>query len=54
MAFIVGYVIGSYNEVSVSLASRRKARRVGVWIENDEEFGASKAIRSTTAVSINY
>jgi hypothetical protein len=53
MAFVVGCVVGSCNEVSVSLASRRKARRVGVWIEDDEEFGASKAMRSAAAVSIS-
>jgi hypothetical protein len=45
---VVGCVVGSCcNEVSVSLASRRKARRVGVWMEDDEPFGASKAVRRT-------
>jgi hypothetical protein len=54
MAFVVGCVVGSCcNEVSVSLASRRKARRVGVWMEDDELFGASKAVRSATAVLIS-
>jgi hypothetical protein len=53
MAFVVGCVVGSCNEVSVSLASRRKARRVGVWMEDDEAFGASKAVRSAAAVSIS-
>ena len=53
MAFVVGCVVGSCNEVSVSLASRRKACRVGVWMEDDEAFGASKAVRNAAAVSIN-
>jgi hypothetical protein len=30
IAFVVGCVVGSYNEVNVSLDSQRKARRVGV------------------------
>jgi len=51
---VVGCVVGSYcNEVSVSLASRTKGRRVGVWMEDDEAFGASKAVSSAAAVSIN-
>jgi hypothetical protein len=54
MAFVVGCVVGSCcNEVSVSLASRRKVRRVGVWIEDDKPFGASKAVRSAAAVLIS-
>jgi hypothetical protein len=54
IAFVVGCVVGSCcNEVSVSLASRRKARRVGVWMEVDEPFGASKVVRSAAAVSIS-
>jgi hypothetical protein len=53
MAFVVGCVVGSWNEVSVSLVLRRKARRVGVWMEDDEAFGASKAVRSAAAVSIS-
>jgi hypothetical protein len=54
MAFVVGCVVGSCcNEVSVSLASRRKARRANVWMEDDEPFGASKAVRSAAAVLIS-
>lgn len=51
---MVGCAVGSCcHEVSVSLASRRKTRRVGVWMEDDEAFGASKAVRSAAAVSIS-
>jgi hypothetical protein len=53
-AFVVECVVGSCcNEVDVSLASRREARRVGVWLEDDELFGAYKAVRSAAAVSIS-
>lgn len=37
----------------MSLASRRKARRVDVWMEDDEPLGASKAAKSAAAVSIS-
>jgi hypothetical protein len=51
---VVRCVVGSCcNEVSVFLTPRRKARRVGVWMDDDEPFGASKAVRSAAAVSIS-
>jgi hypothetical protein len=54
MALVVGCVVGYYcNEVSVSLASQRKAQRVGVWMDDDEPFGASNAVRSAATVSIS-
>jgi hypothetical protein len=39
--------------VNLCRLAGRKARRVGVWMEDDEPFGASKAVRSAVAVLIS-